>query len=167
MFGVRGLARISMAGIFLVGARASWKHAVHVAPKVEPLADQISGATGINVSAENLVKVNAGVQIGAATLYALGFQQRLMALALIGSLIPTTYVGHPFWDVDDDSEKMNQKLNFLKNAAMIGGLTFAALDTGGRPSVFWASRKTAEGIADTVAATAHTVSGTVRDAVDR
>jgi putative oxidoreductase len=167
MFGARGLARISMAGIFLVGARASWKHAQHVAPKVEPLAGQLFDATGVKVSGESLVKVNAGVQIGAATLFALGFQQRLMALTLIGSLLPTTYVGHPFWEIDDEGEKMTQKLNFLKNAAMIGGLAFAALDTGGRPSIFWTGRKAAEGIAGTVAATAHTVSDSVRDAVDR
>ena len=37
-----------------------------------------------------------------------------------------------------------QMLQFAKNAGLVGGLLAAALDTGGRPSVFWCGRRAAE-----------------------
>ena len=156
MIGVRGLARTLLAGIFFVGASASWKRAAGVGTKAERLAEPLGRATGVPVTGEDLVRINAGVQIAAGTLFVLGVQQRVMAVVLAGTLVPTTLVGHPFWEIDDEGERMSQLLNFLKNAAMIGGLTFAALDTGGRPSIFWSGKKAAESLA-----------GSVKDAIER
>ncbi len=167
MIGVRGLSRTMMTGIFLVGATAAWKNAPQAATKAKRLSEPLSRATGIPLTGEELVKINAGVQLTAGALFALGFQQRVMALVLAGSLVPTTLLGHSFWEIDDEGERMGQQLHFLKNLAMIGGLTFAALDTGGRPSVFWTGRKAAEGLAETVSATTHAVTGSLKDAVDR
>jgi hypothetical protein len=36
---------------------------------------------------------------------------------------------------------MQQRMQFLKNAAMAGGLILAALDTEGRPSVRWRAKR--------------------------
>lgn len=167
MIGVRGSSRGLMASIFLVGGLAAWKRAPQLAPKARRIADPINKATGLTLSGSELVRINAAVQLGAASLFALGFQQRLMALALAGSLVPTTIIGHAFWEADDEDERTAQKIHFLKNSAMLGGLVFAALDTGGRPSVFWTGKKAAEGIAESISATTHSVSDSVRDAVDR
>jgi uncharacterized membrane protein YphA (DoxX/SURF4 family) len=47
---------------------------------------------------------------------------RLAALALAGSLIPTTIAGHRFWSEPDPSGRAAQRIQFMKNAAMLGGL---------------------------------------------
>ena len=44
------------------------------------------------------------------------------ALALAGSLVPTTLAGHRFWEEEDDAARAQQTVQFLKNLAMFGGL---------------------------------------------
>jgi len=41
---------------------------------------------------------------------------------LAACLIPTTFVGHPYWKEENPAAKANQKIHFLKNLAMLGGL---------------------------------------------
>lgn len=77
---------------------------------------------------ELVVRGNAAVQVLAGTLLALGWVPRLSALALAGSLIPTTLAGHAYWTIDDPATRKVQRIQFHKNLAMIGGLLFAALD---------------------------------------
>jgi uncharacterized membrane protein YphA (DoxX/SURF4 family) len=77
---------------------------------------------------ELVVRGNAAVQVAAGTLLALGLVPRLSALALAGSLIPTTLAGHAYWTIEDPAARTLQRIQFHKNMAMIGGLLFAALD---------------------------------------
>jgi putative oxidoreductase len=77
---------------------------------------------------ELVVRGNAAVQVVAGALLALGLAPRLSALALAGSLIPTTLAGHAYWTIDDPAARKLQRIQFHKNMAMIGGLLFAALD---------------------------------------
>jgi uncharacterized membrane protein YphA (DoxX/SURF4 family) len=153
MIGLRGFARTLLAGIFVVGGmrafQRSAKLAAPAAKVVEPVQDSLPGS----MSTEQLVKLNAGVQVLGGGLFALGIAPRLLAIVLGASLVPTTLAGHRFWELDDDAEKQQQQLHFLKNLAVIGGLVFAALDTGGRPSIFWSGRKAVGGLADAVSAT--------------
>ena len=57
---------------------------------------------------------------------------KLSALALAGSLIPTTWAGHTYWTIEDPVTRKLQRVQFHKNMAMIGGLIFAVVD-GSRP----------------------------------
>ena len=75
-----------------------------------------------------VVRGNAAVQVLAGTLLALGRAPRLSALALAGSLVPTTLAGHLYWTIDDPAVRKQQRIQFHKNMAMIGGLLFAVLD---------------------------------------
>jgi putative oxidoreductase len=77
---------------------------------------------------ELVVRANAGVQVVAGAMLALGWAPRLSALALAGSLIPTTLAGHAYWNVEDPAARKRQQIQFHKNMALIGGLLFAALD---------------------------------------
>jgi putative oxidoreductase len=86
-----------------------------------------------------------------------------MAIVLGASLVPTTIAGHAYWEISDEPDRTQQKIHFLKNAGLIGGLMFAALDTGGRPSIFWSGRKAAAGFKDSLASASHSV----LDAADR
>lgn len=77
---------------------------------------------------ELVVRGNAAVMVAGGTLLALGVAPRLSALALAGSLIPTTLAGHSYWTVEDPAARKMQRIQFHKNMAMLGGLLFAALD---------------------------------------
>ena len=77
---------------------------------------------------ELVVRGNAAVQVVGGALLALGLAPRLSALALAGSLIPTTLAGHAYWTIEDPAVRKLQRIQFHKNMAMIGGLLFAALD---------------------------------------
>ena len=77
---------------------------------------------------EVVVRGNAAVQVVAGTALAVGLAPRLSALALAGSLIPTTLAGHAYWAIEDPAERKAQRIQFHKNLAMIGGLLLAVLD---------------------------------------
>jgi uncharacterized membrane protein YphA (DoxX/SURF4 family) len=84
---------------------------------------------------ENVVRVNAAVDILGGLALVRGKTPRLASLALMASLTPTTVVGHPFWNEKDKQAKAQQQLHFLKNLGIIGGLLLSATDTGGRESL--------------------------------
>ena len=84
---------------------------------------------------EKLVRANAATQLVGGLALATGRLPRLSALALAATMVPTTYVGHPFWSESDPAAKQGQQLQFLKNLSMLGGLMIAAADTGGRESL--------------------------------
>jgi putative oxidoreductase len=77
---------------------------------------------------ELVVRANAAVQVVAGALLASGRLPRLSALALAGSLVPTTLAGHSYWTIEDPAARKIQRIQFHKNLAMIGGLLFAVLD---------------------------------------
>ena len=75
-----------------------------------------------------IVQANAAVQVAAGGLLALGRMPRLSALALIASLVPTTVAGHAFWAEAAPGARKQQRTQFLKNSAMVGGLLLVVLD---------------------------------------
>jgi uncharacterized membrane protein YphA (DoxX/SURF4 family) len=110
----------------------------HPQPKVKaaepvagPLAERV---TGVAVDTETLVRLNGAVMVGAGLLLATGRLRRLASVALIGSLLPTTYAGHPFWNEVDDAQKAQQRIHFLKNMSMLGGLLLAAAESDHKSS---------------------------------
>jgi putative oxidoreductase len=82
---------------------------------------------------EMVVRANAAVQVVAGVTLALGWAPRLSAVALAGSLVPTTLAGHAYWTIEDPAARKLQQIQFHKNMALIGGLLFAALDQPDRP----------------------------------
>jgi hypothetical protein len=73
--------------------------------------------------------------LGGGALLATGHFPRLASVALAGALVPTTVVGHAFWEEADPSAKRMQRIQFLKNVGLLGGLLLASVDTEGRPSL--------------------------------
>lgn len=80
---------------------------------------------------ERVVRANGGAQAAAGALLAVGILPRLSATVLAGSMIPTSLAGHAFWKIDDPAARKMQRVQFLKNLAMIGGLLAVA---GTKPS---------------------------------
>jgi uncharacterized membrane protein YphA (DoxX/SURF4 family) len=97
-----------------------------------------------------LVRLNGMMQVGAGGLLALGKFPRLAAVALIGSIIPTTYAGHRFWEESEEESRAQQRTHFFKNLGLLGGLILAALDTEGAPSLGWKTRRQAERVSHVV-----------------
>jgi putative oxidoreductase len=73
-----------------------------------------------------VVQINAGMQIIAGVTLAIGVLPRISALALAASMVPTTVGGHAFWRIDDPVQRGPQRIQFAKNAAIVGGLLLAA-----------------------------------------
>ena len=128
---LRSLARPLLASMFLYGGLNSIKNASVMAPKVQPLADQlqkIAPDLPLPLSAANLVRLNGAVHVLAGTALATGHLPRLASLVLAGALVPTTATGHQFWKESDPASRKNQQVHFVKNLSIAGGLLMATLD---------------------------------------
>lgn len=146
---IRRLARPMLASVFISGGvnalRNVEQHAQAAGPviaKVQPnLPEQLPSEPA------TLIRIDAGVKIGAGLMLALGRLPRLAALLLASSLVPTTFAGHRFWELDDPGERAGQQIHFFKNLGLLGGLILAAVDTEGRPSLGWRGRRAARRLA--------------------
>ena len=160
MIGVRTIARSMLASMFIVGGFDALRRASALAPVAEDVTEPVRDQVGIDTSTETLVKINGGVQLAGGAMLATGFLPRWGAVALAGTLVPTTLAAHRFWE-EQGEDKTQQMIHFCKNAGLMGGLLFAALDHGGRPSVFWTTKQAVGGAAAAAAAGA----GAAYDAV--
>ena len=77
---------------------------------------------------EMIVRANGALQTATGVLIAIGRCQTISAVALFGSLIPTTMAGHSYWKVEDPVARKAQRVQFHKNMAMLGGVLYAGLD---------------------------------------
>ena len=120
------LARVLLSGIFISGGidvlRDPGSRAVIAGPfleRVRPFAPALVSDPVL------VVRANAAIQVAAGAMLAVGSLPRLSALALAGSLVPTTFGGHRFWEQRGPAAAA-QRTQFLKNAAILGGLILVA-----------------------------------------
>lgn len=126
---VRTVAGPMLAGVFIVGGLDVLSKPEPRARLAKPLVDKIASTVPITPSDPvTAVSLNALLHVGAGGLLAAGILSRLAALALAGSLIPTTLAGHRFWEMEDPAKRSQQRTQFLKNTAIFGGLLVVALD---------------------------------------
>jgi putative oxidoreductase len=116
------VARPLVAGMFIYGGLDAFKNPSGKTPRAEKVTPAIADVVGIDADTEQLVKLNGAVQVAAGTTLALGILPRVSALVLAASLVPTTLAGHRFWEEEDEAARAQQTVQFLKNAAMMGGL---------------------------------------------
>ena len=162
------LARPLLAGIFIYGGWDSLRDPEGKAKAADDVAPMIAETLGLpTTDTVTLVRINGGVQVVAGSLLALGKFRRLSALVLAASLLPTTYAGHRFWEEVDEERRAHQRIQFLKNAAMLGGLIVAAGDTGGRPSVTWQARRAAQQARRSAAQASQSAAQVAKQAVDQ
>jgi len=130
--------------MFLVGGVDAVRNPEGKVKKADPVAQAIaSRVTVLPQETETLVRINGAVMVGAGALLAIGKWPRLAALALIGTILPTTYAEHRFWEETDEATKAQQRIHFIKNLGLLGGLILAAVDTEGAPSLGWRARRRA------------------------
>lgn len=144
----RLIARPLLASMFVVGGLDSLRNAKAKAEAAQPVTDKIAPLAQKTVpqfpsDPETLVRLNGGVQLLAGLALATGRAPRISASLLAASLVPTTLAGHRFWEETEPQAKGMQRIQFLKNASMFGGLLLAAVDTDGKPGVAWRARRAA------------------------
>lgn len=151
---VRALARPLLSALFVVqGAKAIRDPEPHVA-KAKPVADRLvplmkrvapaQVGDRIPESTANLVRLNGAAQVIGGLALASGKGRRLGAVLLAGSLVPTTLAGHSFWQESDKAVRSAQKVQFMKNLGIMGGLLLAAVDTEGQPGLAWRATHSAK-----------------------
>lgn len=151
---IRRLARPLLASIFVWGGIGVFRDTAGHAQAAGPLVERVTAPVKdslpeeVPTDPETLVKIDGAVKIGAGVLLGLGKAPRLAALLLSGSLIPTTLVGHAFWEIDDPEQRSAQQIHFLKNLGLLGGLLTTAVDTKGKPSVGYRARHGAHKVAE-------------------
>ncbi|MFF5160241.1 DoxX family protein [Streptomyces sp. NPDC000348] len=141
---LRVLGRPMLASMFVAGGLESVRNPQNVAPiaesVVKPLTDRVAVLPD---RTEDAVRLSGAVQVVGGLLLATGRLSRPAALAVAATLVPTTLAAHRFWEEEDPGQRMQQRIHFLKNLSMLGGLLIAADDTGAAPSLLWRSRHAA------------------------
>jgi uncharacterized membrane protein YphA (DoxX/SURF4 family) len=126
---VRSVIHPLLGAVFVNGGldvlRDPGPRAKVAAPVVEWVASRVPAAP---TDPSEAVRLNAMLQVGAGAMLAGGIMPRLAATALAGSTVLTTLGGHRFWEMADEKQKAMQRTQFLKNAAILGGLLLAAFD---------------------------------------
>jgi uncharacterized membrane protein YphA (DoxX/SURF4 family) len=141
-----------LSSIFIVGGLDALRNPEGKVKRAEAVTQPLTERfPALPQDTETLVRINGAVQVGAGALLATGKFRRLAALVLLGSLVPTTYAGHRYWEEADDAKRAEQKMHLLKNLGLAGGLILAALDTEGAPSLGWRAKRKAHNLGTAVA----------------
>lgn len=113
------LARVCLAAPFVVlGYQAA----------AEP-GGRVALAAAIGVPEPELaVRVNGVAMVAGGVALGLGVLPRAAAAGLVASMVPTTLAGHAFWKDQDPAAAAGNRIQFLKNVGLIGGLVAAAAD---------------------------------------
>jgi putative oxidoreductase len=83
---------------------------------------------------EVLAVLTIAIELGAGLLLVVGLKARWAALLLFLFIIPVTLIFHNFWAMEGAQAAMN-KIHFLKNLSIMGGMLLAAAFGPGRYSL--------------------------------
>src|SRR5437899_9735541 len=121
---LRSLARAMLAAMFVSGGIDAVRNPDRLVNAAKPLADQLGptlDAVGLPTDPRTLVRLNGAAQVAGGLMLGTGLAARPGAVILAGSLVPTTFAGHPFWREEDPDRRKQQRVQFFKNVSMPGG----------------------------------------------
>jgi len=88
---------------------------------------RVALAAGLGVPwPEASVRLNGAAMVAGGVALVLGIQPRLAAAGLVASMVPTTLAGHSFWTHEDPAARTANRIQFLKNLGLVGGLVAVA-----------------------------------------
>lgn len=105
------IGRILFGGFFILSGINHFQHASTMTPY----------ATSKGVPAAKAAVIASGILILLGGLSVLvGMWPQIGALLIAIFLIIVTPKMHPFWKASDPTQRMNEKINFMKNVALLG-----------------------------------------------
>ena len=143
---VRRIARPMLAAMFVVGGLSQLRRPAAKVATAAPLLDAVGSVVPLPADQATLVRANGAAMLAGGALLATGRMPRVASTLLAGSLVPTTIAGHPFWSETDPARREQQKVQFLKNVGLLGGLLLAAVDTEGKPWLSYRARLMGQGV---------------------
>lgn len=117
---LRFLARLALCSIFI-------RSGIRTLMDPHPQAHRAAEALPQLPEPHLVAQAQAAVQVASSAALVFDIAPRLAAGALAATLIPVTYVGHPFWTVDDPQARNQQVTHFLKNVSLFGALVLVAI----------------------------------------
>jgi putative oxidoreductase len=88
-----------------------------------------AGSKGIKAPSLAILDSGALLLIGGLSILT-GFLPYIGVIALVVFFLPVSFRMHNFWAIEDPTEKRNQRIQFLKNMALMGSaLMFLAIPT--------------------------------------
>jgi putative oxidoreductase len=84
---------------------------------------------------EVMTALAIAAEAGGAILLIIGWKTRWVAWGLAIFVVIATLAAHRFWEIPDAAQMMNQRIHFLKNLSIIGGLLLLATFGPGSISV--------------------------------
>ena len=139
----RRIARPLLAASFVSGGVDTLRNPGPRVDMAEAVAPKVAEPLPLPNETDQLVRINAVVQVVGGVLLTVGRLRRVAAAILAASLVPTTLAGHRFWEEEDPAQRAQQQIHFVKNVGLLGGLILAAVDTEGAPSLSWRARRAA------------------------
>jgi putative oxidoreductase len=109
----KSVGQTLLASIFIQGGASAFMKPGGRVNKVE--------SAGIPQGHQAVV-LNGALMVIGGTALAFDLAPKAAAVLLAACLIPTTFVGHAFWQEESAAGRMNQQTQFLKNLSMLGGL---------------------------------------------
>jgi uncharacterized membrane protein YphA (DoxX/SURF4 family) len=134
------LARPMIAAIFISSGIDTLRHPEKKLPSSKAFLESMVEKAGDSLPAQvptdpvTLIRLDAAVKVGAGVLLAISKFPRLSALVLAGNLVPTTLAAHSYWVHEDPTQRGAQRIQFLKNLGLAGGLLIAATSGGKKKS---------------------------------
>lgn len=138
---VRRVARPMLAAYFVTSGLDAVRHPAKPAQAAAPAIKALAGPLKLPDDPELIVRATGATMLVAGTMLGLGRFPRIAAAALAVTIVPATYVAHPFWTIQDPADRAQQKTHFLKNVGLLGGVLLASVDTAGQPGLAYRARR--------------------------
>lgn len=124
---LRAIARPLLASWFIYGGIESVlepeRRALRASPVVAPVLVE-AGLEDIKVT--DMVKVHGVATIAAASVLALSRAPKTAGVALAGLAAVTAVAGRPFWRIEDEQERLQERERFMVNVSLLGATVLAA-----------------------------------------
>ena len=142
---IRFIARPMLAAGYILNGVDRLRRPEPAAASVGPLLNQARKQIDVPVDATTLARATGVAQVAAGSLLAIGRFPRISASILVGTYLLDTVGERLSADkTTSKDEKKARNERTLLRTSMLGGALLAAVDTAGRPGLWWRTQHAAE-----------------------
>ena len=142
---IRLIARPMLAAGYILNGVERLRKPEAAAASVGPLLNQARKQVDVPVDTVTLARATGVAQVAAGSMLAIGRFPRLSASILVGTYLLDTVGERLSADkTTSKDEKKARNERTLLRTSMLGGALLAAVDTAGRPGLWWRTQHAAE-----------------------